>query len=130
MPTSADYHGSYDTMDTSNTGHETKLHVAPNTSSDRSDFITTVSSDTPTAPPRISPTKKFKPMYTKRGQNTFMEEALQSIKGIAQEDVSTKTGRFDTFAAYIASKLRPMNSKNAEYYEIEILKLLTQPRLQ
>jgi len=73
-----------------------------------------------------------KPLYTKRENKKakLMEDTMKAIKDMAKENVSPPImDGFDMLGAYIASKLRSMTPKNQEYYEREILKVLTQPAL-
>ncbi|XP_011687032.1 PREDICTED: uncharacterized protein LOC105449474 [Wasmannia auropunctata] len=72
-------------------------------------------------------------LYVKQGslkKSKIMEDAVNAIKDMAQENVSPpKMDTFDMFGAYIASRLRSMTPSNREYFEREILKVLSQPTL-
>ncbi|XP_018374145.1 PREDICTED: uncharacterized protein LOC108768268 [Trachymyrmex cornetzi] len=74
------------------------------------------------------------PMYVKPGnskKDNFMEEALDTVKSIAQQHSSPpKMDIFDMFSAYVASRLRSMTPEDQEHYEREILRVLIEPRLQ
>lgn len=55
-----------------------------------------------------------------------MEDAVNAIKTMAQENVSPpKMDTFDMLGSYIASRLRSMTQNDREYYEREILKVLS-----
>lgn len=80
----------------------------------------------------VSNTKRSaeKSLYVKRGtKSKMMEDAVNAIKGIAEENVPPPNmDTFDMLGAYIASKLRSMTPNDREYYEKEILKVLTLPK--
>lgn len=67
--------------------------------------------------------RKFKKIYS-------TARRCEYYKNMAQENVPPpKMDRFDMLGAYIASRLRLMTPKNQEYYEREILKVLTESTL-
>ncbi|KMQ88459.1 mannosyl-oligosaccharide -alpha-mannosidase [Lasius niger] len=70
-------------------------------------------------------------LYVKRGsskKSKIMDDTMNAIKNMAQKNVPPPNmDGLDMLGAYIASRLRSMSPKDREYYEREILKVLTQP---
>lgn len=99
--------------------------------------ITKVSSEVTSSPKLVPVSLDTKPaentLYVKRGsskKSKIMEDAFTAIKSMAEEKISPpKMDELDMLGAYIASRLRSMAPQDREYYEREILKVLSQPVL-